>query len=143
MPIDGPLMAIDGPHGTAMAIDELRWDLSTGRAFKQLDNSQIKQGNTEQFRRNFKRAVNSPICAPLRFKREKILIVRKDTIAGVSSKLQCQDIHEFIRIRLENNFFFNWKQQKTRTFWKRHNKAKKLKTKPIKIAKRFFQAETF
>ena len=28
MPIDGPLMAIDGPHGTAMAIDELRWDLS-------------------------------------------------------------------------------------------------------------------
>ena len=31
MPIDGPLMAIDGPHGTAMAaIDELRWDLSTG-----------------------------------------------------------------------------------------------------------------
>ena len=23
-------MAIDGPHGTAMAIDELRWDLSTG-----------------------------------------------------------------------------------------------------------------
>ena len=24
-------MAIDGPHGTAMAIDELRWDLSTGR----------------------------------------------------------------------------------------------------------------
>ena len=31
MPIDGPLMAIDGPHGTAMAIDELRWDLSTGR----------------------------------------------------------------------------------------------------------------
>ena len=23
------LMAIDGPHGTAMAIDELRWDLST------------------------------------------------------------------------------------------------------------------
>ena len=32
MPIDGPLMAIDGPHGTAMAIDELRWDLSTGVA---------------------------------------------------------------------------------------------------------------
>ena len=32
MPIDGPLMAIDGPHGTAMAIDELRWDLSTGFA---------------------------------------------------------------------------------------------------------------
>ena len=31
MPIDGPLMAIDGPHGTAMAIDELQWDLSTGR----------------------------------------------------------------------------------------------------------------
>ena len=31
MPIDGPLMAIDGPHGTAMAIDELRWDLSTGK----------------------------------------------------------------------------------------------------------------
>ena len=30
MPIDGPVMAIDGPHGTAMAIDELRWDLSTG-----------------------------------------------------------------------------------------------------------------
>ena len=30
MPIDGPLMAIDGPHGTVMAIDELRWDLSTG-----------------------------------------------------------------------------------------------------------------
>ena len=30
MPIDGPLMAIDGPHRTAMAIDELRWDLSTG-----------------------------------------------------------------------------------------------------------------
>ena len=30
MPIDGPLMAIDGPHGTAMAIDELRWDLTTG-----------------------------------------------------------------------------------------------------------------
>ena len=30
MPIDGPLMAIDQPHGTAMAIDELRWDLSTG-----------------------------------------------------------------------------------------------------------------
>ena len=24
-------MAIDGPHGTAMAIDELRWDLSTGQ----------------------------------------------------------------------------------------------------------------
>ena len=23
-------MAIDGAHGTAMAIDELRWDLSTG-----------------------------------------------------------------------------------------------------------------
>ena len=23
-------MAIDGLHGTAMAIDELRWDLSTG-----------------------------------------------------------------------------------------------------------------
>ena len=33
MPIDGPLMAIDGPHGTAMAIDELRWDLSTGLLF--------------------------------------------------------------------------------------------------------------
>ena len=33
MPIDGPLMAIDGPHGTAMAIDELRWDLSTGGNF--------------------------------------------------------------------------------------------------------------
>ena len=31
MPIDGPLMAIDRPHGTAMAIDELRWDLSTRR----------------------------------------------------------------------------------------------------------------
>ena len=31
MLIDGPLMAIDGPHGTAMAIDELRWDLSTGK----------------------------------------------------------------------------------------------------------------
>ena len=31
MPIDGPLMAIDGPHGIAMAIDELRWDLSTGK----------------------------------------------------------------------------------------------------------------
>ena len=30
MPIDGPLMVIDGPHGTAMAIDELRWDLITG-----------------------------------------------------------------------------------------------------------------
>ena len=30
MPINRPLMAIDGPHGTAMAIDELRWDLSTG-----------------------------------------------------------------------------------------------------------------
>ena len=30
MPIDGPLMAIDGPHGTAMTIDELRWYLSTG-----------------------------------------------------------------------------------------------------------------
>ena len=30
MPIDGRLMAIDGLHGTAMAIDELRWDLSTG-----------------------------------------------------------------------------------------------------------------
>ena len=30
MPIDEPLMAIDGPHGTAMAIDELLWDLSTG-----------------------------------------------------------------------------------------------------------------
>ena len=30
MPIDGALMAIDGLHGTAMAIDELRWDLSTG-----------------------------------------------------------------------------------------------------------------
>ena len=31
MPIDGPLMGpIDGPHGTAMALDELRWDLSTG-----------------------------------------------------------------------------------------------------------------
>ena len=30
MLIDGPLMAINGPHGTAMAIDELRWDLSTG-----------------------------------------------------------------------------------------------------------------
>ena len=34
MPIDGPLMAIDGPHGTAMAIDELRWDLSTGAMMK-------------------------------------------------------------------------------------------------------------
>ena len=32
MPIDGPLIAIDGPHGTAMAIDELRLDLSTGRS---------------------------------------------------------------------------------------------------------------
>ena len=31
MPIDGPLMAIDGPRGTAMAIDELRRDLSTCR----------------------------------------------------------------------------------------------------------------
>ena len=35
MPIDGPLMVIDGPHGTAMAIDELRWDLSTGRKEQQ------------------------------------------------------------------------------------------------------------
>ena len=34
MPIDGPLMAIDGAHGTAMAIDELRWDLSTNFVFE-------------------------------------------------------------------------------------------------------------
>ena len=34
MPIDGPLIAIDTPHGTAMAIDELRWDLSTGTNIK-------------------------------------------------------------------------------------------------------------
>ena len=30
MPIDGQLMAIDGPHWTAMAIDEMQCDLSTG-----------------------------------------------------------------------------------------------------------------
>ena len=32
-PLMGPLMANDGPNGTAMAIDELRWDPSTGYHF--------------------------------------------------------------------------------------------------------------
>ena len=41
MPIDGPLMAIDGPHGTAMAIDELRWDLSTGQLLHEIKEMQL------------------------------------------------------------------------------------------------------
>ena len=45
MPIDGPLMAIDGPHGTAMAIDELRWDLSTGENFTEAYSAVIKEWN--------------------------------------------------------------------------------------------------
>ena len=38
--------------------------------------------------------------------------MEKDTIVEILSILQCQNIPEGIRIRLENHRFPNWKQQK-------------------------------
>ena len=60
MPIDGPLMAIDGPHGTAMAIDELRWDLSTG--YTVLSFMKIVRTNFENFVIFFERSAEKIDC---------------------------------------------------------------------------------
>ena len=38
--------------------------------------------------------------------------MQKDTIAKISSSLQCKKVREGIHKKLENDFFTNWKQQK-------------------------------
>ena len=58
MPIDGPLMAIDGSHGTAMAIDEMRWDLST---------AWVLQNVTKVVRRSGKRESDSFVVILMHF----------------------------------------------------------------------------
>ena len=114
MPIDGPLMAIDGPHGTAMAIDELRWGLSTDISF-------IFQW-ASRFIRKYKTGSSQ---------------------VGAISKAQKYSKNNYWK-HLEKFFSkkkFEFFFRKKYFFRKSHN-AEKLKKRPFRLIKRFYKPKT-